>query len=143
MCCNPTRPLQESPGPSGPGIPKKSQKESPGAFRPRGPKSVRNSLETVSGVSKTVYFEAPETVSRLFRTLFGRRGRKAPGDSFETLLGFRARRARETPVRGGRGCKRCEKIALCIAAFRVAALWCTKNPGGLTSIYGLEGSTVS
>ena len=38
--CNPAPPLQESPGPSGPGIPKESQK------------SVRNSLKTVSGVSK-------------------------------------------------------------------------------------------
>ena len=27
-----------------------------------------------------------------------------------------------------KGCElRCEKIALCIAAFRVAALWCTKS----------------
>ena len=26
---------------------------------------------------------------------------------------------------------RCEKIALCIAAFRVAALWCTKFPNDL------------
>ena len=90
--CNPARPLQESPGPSGPGIPKESQKS---------PKQPRNSLRSL----KTVYFETPETVSRLFRTLFGPRGRKAPGDSFETLSGFRARRARETPVRGGRGCK--------------------------------------
>ena len=64
------------------------------------PKQSRNSLRSL----KTVYFETPETASRLFRTVFGPRGRKAPGDSLETLSGFRARRARETPVRGGRGC---------------------------------------
>ena len=69
--CNPSRPLEESPGPS-------------------------------------VYFETPETVFRLFRTLFG----PAPGDSLETLSGFRARRARETPVRGGRGCNTFTKAAL-------------------------------
>ena len=45
----------------------------------RGPKSVRNSLETDC-------FETLEsqTVSRLFRTVFGPRGRKASGDSLET-----------------------------------------------------------
>ena len=32
--------------------PERVSKESPGAFRPQGPKSVRNSLETVSRVSK-------------------------------------------------------------------------------------------
>ena len=40
-------PLQESPGPFGPEIPEESPKES------EGPESVRNSLERVSGVSKT------------------------------------------------------------------------------------------
>ena len=58
-------------------------------------KQSRNSLRSL----KTVNFETSETVSRLFRTLFG------AGDSLETLSGFLARRARETPVRGGRGCK--------------------------------------
>ena len=65
------------------------------------PKQSQTSLRSV----ETVYVETPETVLRLFRTLFGLRGRTAPGDSVETLSGFRARRARETPVRGGRGCK--------------------------------------
>ena len=46
--CNPARPLQESPGPSGPGIPKESQKSLPG---PSGP-GVQKMSETVSGVSK-------------------------------------------------------------------------------------------
>ena len=102
--CNPARPLQESPGPCGPGIPKESSKSLPG---PSGP-GVQKVSETVSKQSrkslKIDCFETLETVSRLFRTFFGSRGRKAPGDSLETLSGFRARKARETPVRGGRGC---------------------------------------
>ena len=49
------------------------------------PKQSRNSLRSL----KIDCFETPETVSRLFRTLFGPRGRKAPGDSFETLSGSR------------------------------------------------------
>ena len=35
----PARPLQESPGPFGPGIPEESPNESPGPFRLRGPKT--------------------------------------------------------------------------------------------------------
>ena len=74
------------------------------AFRPRGPKSVRNSLGRVSGVSKNC-FETPETLPRLLRKLFGPRGRKAPEDVlFQRLFGDsgNSRRARETPLRGGR-----------------------------------------
>ena len=74
------------------------------------PKQSQNSLRSL----KIDCFETPETVLRLFRTLFAPRGRKAPGDSFETLSGLRARRARETPVRGGRGCK---SIACCSLFF--------------------------
>ena len=73
-----------------------SPKESPGAFRPRGPKSVWNSLRRVSGVSK------PETLPTLFQTLFGPRARRPRETLSETLRGFRARRAQETPLRGGR-----------------------------------------
>ena len=52
----------------------------------------RNSLRSL----KIDCFETPETVSRLFRTLFGAPGRK-PGDSLETFSGFRARiRSRRT-----------------------------------------------
>ena len=61
------------------------------------PKQSRNSLRSL----KTVYLETPETVSRLFRTLFANGPRK---DCLETLSGFRARRAQETPLRGGWGC---------------------------------------
>ena len=85
--CNPARPLQESPGPSGPGIPKESQKSLPGPGSKKCPKQSRNSLRSL----EIDCFETPETVSRLFRTLFGPRGLPAPGDSFETLSGFWAR----------------------------------------------------
>ena len=101
----PPAPYRSLPGPPGPES-RKSLKRRPLRGLPapgskKCPKQSRNSLRSL----KTVYFETPKTVSRLFRTLFGPRGRKAPGDCFETLSGFRARRARETPVRGGRGCK--------------------------------------
>ena len=78
--------------------PERVTKKSPGAFRPRATKSVRNSLATVSGVSKQSILR----LGRLFWDCFGHflfRPR-------ETLLWlFRGFRARETPVRGGRGCK--------------------------------------
>ena len=94
------------------------------------PKQSRNSLQSL----KIDCFETPETVSRLFRTLSGPWGRKAPGDSFETLSGLRARRARETPVRGGRGCRsnlliapdRAIEVAIVIAKTLIAqsgVLW--------------------
>ena len=75
---DPARPFQESPGPFGPEIPEESPKESPG---PSGLRSL-----------KTVYCASPETLSRLFQTLFGPRGRKAPGpapgDSFGDSSGI-------------------------------------------------------
>ena len=93
--CNLGSPLQESPGP---GIPKESPKSLPGPSGPgskKCPKQSKNSLRSL----ETVYFETPETVSRLFRTLLGPRSRKAPGDSLET------------PVRGGRDPKNKHKIS--------------------------------
>ena len=89
MVATPPAPYRSLPGPSGPEPQKVSE-----AFRPRRRKSVQNSLK----LSQT-----PEIVLRLFRTLFRPRGRKAPGDSVGDFLGFRARRARETPVRGWQG----------------------------------------
>ena len=103
MVATPPAPYRSLPGPPGPESRKSLKRVSRGLPAPgskKCPKQSRNSLRRL----KTVYFESPETVSRLFRTLFGLRGREAPGDSFETLSGFRARRARETPVRGGWGC---------------------------------------
>ena len=72
------------------GNPERVSKESPGP-------GVQKVSETVSKQSpesrnRLLNFETLETVSRLFRTLFGPRGREAPGDSLETLSGFRARR---------------------------------------------------
>ena len=75
--------------------PERVSKKSPGAGSKKCPKQSRNSLRSL----KIDCFETPETVSDTFEP----RGRKAPGDSLETLSGFWARRARETPVRGGRG----------------------------------------
>ena len=63
------RPFQESP------------KESPGAFQPRCPKRPKQSWKSLRSL-KTDCFATPETLFRLFRTRFGPRGRKAPGDSF-------------------------------------------------------------
>ena len=87
----------------GPGIPEESPKSLPGPSGPGLQKvSVSETVSEESPESQNSLLETPETLPRLFRTLFGPRGRKAPGDSSETLRGFRARRARETPVRGGR-----------------------------------------
>ena len=52
---DPASPLQESPWPFGPEIPKESPKESPGASHPRGPK-----------VRETVSKEPPESQNRIF-----------------------------------------------------------------------------
>ena len=74
------------PGASGPGNPEKS------------PKSLGNSPKSLQRVSKESFRTVPET----FWRLFGVPGTEAPGDIFETYSAFRARRARETSVRGGR-----------------------------------------
>ena len=64
--------------PGGPGIPKESQKSLPGP----GPKSVRNSLKTVSGVSKQSILR----LRRLFRDCFGHFLDPGVGRPRETLL---------------------------------------------------------
>ena len=97
-------PYGSLPGPLGPESRKSLQRVFRGLPAPGSKKCPRQSKNSPRSL-ETVYFETPETVFRLFRTLFGPWGRKAPGDSLETLSGFRAQRARETPVRGGRGCK--------------------------------------
>ena len=98
ITCNPARPLTGVSRALRARNPERVSKESPALGSKKFPKQSRNSLRSL----KIDCFETPETVLRLFRTLLGPRTRKAPGDSFETLSGFRAR---ETPVRGGRGCK--------------------------------------
>ena len=65
-CCNPARHLQDSPGPTGPGI---VSKQSPGVFRPWGPKSVR----TVSKQSPESQKQSILRLHRLFWALFGLR----------------------------------------------------------------------
>ena len=79
--------LQGSPRPSGPETPKKSEKDLPGPPAPGPPrvwKKSGKSLEKVSKRSRENFFETLE----------------APVDFFLVFSGFRARRARETPVDG-------------------------------------------
>ena len=83
---------------------KKVSKMSPGASGPGTPKS----LKKVSGTVREVSGESRESVWRVFLEysgtfwrLFGVPGPEAPGDIFETFSASRARRARETSVRGG------------------------------------------
>ena len=91
-------PYRSLPGSWGPESPKSLRRVSRGLPAPGSKKCPKQSRKSL----KKDCFETPETLPRLSRTLFGPRGRKAPGDSSETLWGFRARRARGTPVRGGR-----------------------------------------
>ena len=80
LCCEPSDELQESLGPSGPEVPKKSEKKSPGASQ-----KVWNKFR-----------KSPEqTFSRLFETF------PDFSDFSETFWGFRAQRARDTPVARG------------------------------------------
>ena len=85
-------------GPSGPKCRKSLETR---GLRPRNPekspKSLGNSPESLRRVSKESFRTVPETFCRLF----GVPGPEAPGDIFETFSAFRARRARETSVRGG------------------------------------------
>ena len=84
------------------------------ALRARNPKKVSKipGPQKVSKKSRGQSGKSPEslrkvsgecfwTVPGTFWRLFGVPGPEAPGDIFETFLGFRARRARETSVRGG------------------------------------------
>ena len=89
---------QRSPGPFGPWTPKERVSRNPPA------------LGSPRGVPKECAPESEKSPKLRFWTLFGLRGRTlwglrgSPGpevsDSFRTLLGFRARRARETSVPG-------------------------------------------
>ena len=88
--CNGTcaRPLQRSPGPFGPEMPKESRKCLPGAGGPGTPKSLqrvpehsKNTLQTLSGDSLETSRTVPETFWRLLVVP----GPPAPGDIFETF----------------------------------------------------------
>ena len=99
----PPAPYRSLHGPSGPEPQKVSKRVSqrlPAQRSKKCPKQSQISLRSL----KKLYFETPETVFRLFRTLFRPRGRKTQGDSLGDFLGFRARRAREPVVRGERSC---------------------------------------
>ena len=105
---NPPASYRSLSGPPGPRFKKSLRKVSRG-LRPRAPKTLEKvsknsekvpkvwkksrtspkSLEKVSKMSVRDFFE-PFSM-----------GPEAPGDFFQTLLGFRARRARETPVARG------------------------------------------
>ena len=79
--------------------PIKVWKMSPWASGPGAPKS----LEKVSKKSeKSGNFKVSKVSVRDFCETFRHPGAPAPGDFFQTFLGFRARRARETPVARGR-----------------------------------------
>ena len=90
---------------------KTSRKCLPGPPAP-GPQTVskksQNTPKTLSRHFPETLRRLPALSPRLFRDFLGVPGPEAPGDIFETFLGFRARRARETSVRGGlvpNGCK--------------------------------------
>ena len=98
------RQLQSRFGPFGPETPKESkmsQKRVSQALWSQGSKKSKKSPKRVKNESKRVIFDS-------FRTLFGLFGPLGPEglgdsffDSFLTLLGFRARRARNGSVAGG------------------------------------------
>ena len=80
--------------------PKSLRKSLPGPSAPGSKKCPKQSQKSLRSL-KTVYFESPEILSRLFRTLLGPWGRKAPGDSFGDSSGISCPKGPETPVRGG------------------------------------------
>ena len=97
-------PYKSLPGPSGPEPQKVSERDSRGLPAPGSKECLKQSKNSLWSL-KTVSFETPEIVLRLFRTLLRPRGPEQPGDSLGDFWGFQARRARETPARGGRGRK--------------------------------------
>ena len=97
----PYRGLSRPPGPKC----RKSLENVSRGLRPRGPpKSLQNSPGTLQKKHSPLSGDSPETcrtVPETFLRLFGGPGPEAPRDIFETFSAFRARRARETSVRGG------------------------------------------
>ena len=68
-----------------------------------GPSSLGPSAPRVQKVSKTVCLETPETLLRLFWTLFGPQGRKAPRDSFGDSSGISGPKGPGDPCKGRAG----------------------------------------
>ena len=99
LCSNhswePARLARRSPGPFKPGTPKKSEKSPKGC--PEASQRVRPGVRKESKKSPKLRFW---TLFGLRGALFDSSGAPRPGTPFRTLLGFRARRARETSVPG-------------------------------------------
>ena len=91
------------PGPSGlepQKSPKRVRKGVPPWGAPESPKSAPRSLKRVQKESEAAFLDSFWTPWRTFWGLWGSPGRATLSDSFRTLLGFQARRARETSVPG-------------------------------------------
>ena len=86
--------------------PKKSRKKVAGASRPRGQKRLKKVEKRSKTSQKQPFFDLFNFFST-FSQPFLAPGPKGPGNFFSTFLGFRARRARMTPVRGQEGCNAC------------------------------------
>ena len=102
VLCEPSDELQESLGPSGPEIPKKSEKSLAGPPAPGSQnvwKKSGKSLEKVSKKSEKSGKSLENVRSGLLQDFLE--------TFFQTFWGFRARRARETPVARGRVRKPC------------------------------------
>ena len=87
-------------GPPGPKSQSRLENVSRG-LRPRDPQKSQKSLGDRPGSLRRVSGKCLESVFGLSPGLLETFWAPAPGDIFETFLGFRARRARETSVRGG------------------------------------------
>ena len=76
----------------------------PGASRPQGQKKVeKKSKKGQKRVKNNLFFRLFQPFFDFFSTFFDP-GAERPRQLFSTFLGFRARRARMTPVRGQEGC---------------------------------------
>ena len=91
-------PYRSHSGASGPKS-QKSRKKVPGASRPRGQERLKKSRKKVKNESKTTFFQLFQPFFDFFST-FLTPGPRGHGNLFSTFLGFRARWARVTPVRG-------------------------------------------
>ena len=92
-------------GPSGPKS-QKSREKVAGASRPRGPKRLKKSWKKVEKVEKRSFLTRFWPFFDFFLTFLDP-GAERPRQLFLDFLGFRARRARMTPVRGQEGCNLC------------------------------------
>ena len=131
----PPAPYRRIPGPSGPESRKSLRKSLPG---PSGP--------GVQKVSETVSEESPKKtvlrLRRLFRDCFGHLldpGAGRPRETLsQTLWGFRARRARETPLRGGRHPKVSQILSLVQGSHRGGEFCMSHHLAGISALEGAE-----